>query len=304
MIYNLITVLGPTACGKTKLTVQLANHFNGEIISADSRHVYKRMNIGTGKDLQEFFLNGKQIPYHLIDIVEPNEEFNLFLFTEHFSKAFQAISEKKKTPFLTGGTGMYLSSILQNYQLAKTDFNSERKSELEKFPADALSELLLSLNPKLHNTTDLLGKDRLIKAILVAESNVDGELTGQVKVSSFTIGIQPDRKILKEKISERLKLRFQNGMIEEVEQLVAEGISYEKLNFFGLEYRYIGLYLQKKLTYNDMFQKLRGAINQFAKRQMTWFRKMEREGVSIFWLPEADFSEAKKLIESKCPLFR
>ena len=304
MIYNLITVLGPTACGKTKLAAHLADHFNGEIISADSRQVYKRMNIGTGKDLQEFFLNGRHIPYHLIDIVEPNEEFNLFLFTEHFSKAFYSIAEKQKTPFLTGGTGMYLSSILQNYQLTKTDFNSERKSELEKIPAKTLAELLLLLNPKLHNSTDLLDKERLIKAILVAESNADNETTGQVKVSSFTIGIQPERKILREKISGRLKLRLQNGMIEEVEQLVADGISFEKLNFFGLEYRYIGLYLQRKLTYNDMFQKLRSAINQFAKRQMTWFRKMEREGISIFWLPEADFFEAKKLIEFKCPLFR
>ncbi len=304
MIYNLITVLGPTACGKTKLAAKLADYFNGEIISADSRQVYKRMNIGTGKDLQEFFFNGRQIPYHLIDIVEPTEEFNLFLFTEHFSKAFQEISEKKKTPFLTGGTGMYLSAILQNYQLAKTDFTSERKNELEKIPVEALAALLFLLNPKLHNTTDLLDKDRLIKAILVAEASLNDEAAGRAKVFSFTIGIQPERKILKEKISERLKLRLQNGMIEEVEQLVAEGISFEKLNFFGLEYRYVGLYLQKKLTYNDMFQKLRGAINQFAKRQMTWFRKMEREGVSIYWLPEADFSEAKNLIESKCPLFR
>ena len=304
MIYNLITVLGPTACGKTKLAANLADHFNGEIISADSRQVYKRMNIGTGKDLHEFFLNGRQIPYHLIDIVEPDEEFNLFLFTERFSKAFHSIAEKQKTPFLTGGTGMYLSSVLQNYQLAKTNFHSERRNELEAMQVDALSVLLLSLDLKLHNTTDLLDKERLIKAILVAEAKVDDEQTGKANVSSFTIGIQPDRKILREKISERLKFRLQNGMIEEVEQLVAEGISFEKLNFFGLEYRYIGLYLQKKLTYNDMFQKLRGAINQFAKRQMTWFRKMEREGVVINWLTEADFSEAKNLIESKCPLFR
>jgi tRNA dimethylallyltransferase len=304
MIYNLITVLGPTACGKTKLTARLADHFNGEVISADSRQVYKRMNLGTGKDLQEFFLNRRKIPYHLIDIVEPEEEFNLFLFKEHFSKAFHSILEKQKTPFLTGGTGMYLSAVLQNYQLAKTDFHSKRKSDLEKFPADTLAELLLSLNPKLHNTTDLLDRERLIKAILVAEASSNDEANGHMKVSSFTIGIQPERKILKERISERLKLRLQDGMIEEVERLVTEGISFEKLNFFGLEYRYIGLYLQKKLTYNDMFQKLRGAINQFAKRQMTWFRKMEREGVSIYWLPEADFSEAKNLIESKCPLFR
>ena len=304
MIYNLITVLGSTACGKTKLAATLADRFNGEIISADSRQVYKRMNIGTGKDLQEFLINGRQVPYHLIDIIEPDDEFNLFSFAEHFAKTFQAITEKHKTPFLVGGTGMYLSSVLQNYHLAKTDFNSARRSELETMQMDTLSALLLSLDLKLHNTTDLLDKERLIKAILVAETTADEEQTGQAKVSSFTIGIQPDRKILRERISERLKFRLQNGMIEEVEQLVAEGISFEKLNFFGLEYRYVGLYLRKELTYNDMFQKLRAAINQFAKRQMTWFRKMERDGVVINWLSEADFSEAKNLIESKCPLFR
>jgi len=304
MLYNLITVLGPTACGKTKLAAQLAYHFDGEIISADSRQVYKRMTIGTGKDLHEFVINDTQIPYHLIDIIEPDEEFNLFLFKEHFEKAFQSIKEKQKTPFLTGGTGMYLSSVLQNYALAKTDFHSKRKDELENFALHDLAELLFSLSAKLHNTTDLLDKERLIKAILVAEASAESEQNGKTNISSFTIGIQPERKIIKEKISSRLTFRLQNGMIEEVEQLAADGITFEKLNFFGLEYRYVGLYLQKKLSYNDMFQKLRSAIHQFAKRQMTWFRKMEREGVVIHWLPEADFSEAKNMIESKCPIFR
>lgn len=304
MAYNLITVLGPTACGKTKLAAALAYYFEGEIISADSRQVYKRMNIGTGKDLQEFTLNGRQIPYHLIDVVEPEEEFNLYLFKEHFSKAFQSITAKQKIPFLTGGTGLYLSAILQRYHLAKTDFTSGRKDELENFSEEKLLGLLRFINPILHNTTDLLDKERLIKAILVAEADPGEETDKSVPVSSFTIGIHLERKIVKERITGRLKFRLQNGMIEEVEQLVADGITFEKLNFFGLEYRYIALYLQKELNYNDMFQKLRSAIHQFAKRQMTWFRKMEREGVVINWLPEADFEEAKNLIESKCPLFR
>lgn len=304
MACNLITVLGPTACGKTKLAAALAYYFEGEIISADSRQVYKRMNIGTGKDLQEFTLNGRQIPYHLIDVVEPEEEFNLYLFKEHFSKAFQSITAKQKIPFLTGGTGLYLSAILQRYHLAKTDFTSGRKDELENFSEEKLLGLLRFINPILHNTTDLLDKERLIKAILVAEADPGEETDKSVPVSSFTIGIHLERKIVKERITGRLKFRLQNGMIEEVEQLVADGITFEKLNFFGLEYRYIALYLQKELNYNDMFQKLRSAIHQFAKRQMTWFRKMEREGVVINWLPEADFEEAKNLIESKCPLFR
>jgi len=303
MTYNLITVLGPTACGKTKMAVSLADHFNGEIISADSRQVYKRMNIGTGKDLQEFSYNGRLIPYHLIDIVEPNEEFNLYLFKEHFANAFQTILKKEKIPFLTGGTGMYLSSVLQKYKLSKTDFTSDRKNELEKFTADKLAMMLRLVNHKLHNTTDLLDKERLIKAILVAEANMETEATEPVHISSFTIGIQPERETVKKRISERLNLRLKNGMIEEVNQLVADGITFERLTYFGLEYRYIGLYLQKKLTYNDMSQKLQSAIHQFAKRQMTWFRKMEREGVVIHWLKEADFEEAKKLIEQKCPLF-
>lgn len=303
MAYNLITVLGPTACGKTRLAAALADYYEGEIISADSRQVYKRMNIGTGKDSQEFLIKGRQVPYHLIDVVEPDEEFNLYLFKEHFSKAFRSIIAKQKTPFLTGGTGLYLSAILQRYHLAKTDFNSEHRNELENFSEEKLLGLLRFLNPNLHNTTDILDKERLIRAILVAEVDPVEE-DKSVPVSSFTIGIQPERKIVKERISGRLKLRLQNGMIEEVEQLVADGITFEKLNFFGLEYRYIGLYLQKELNYNDMFQKLQSAIHQFAKRQMTWFRKMEREGVVINWLPEADFEEAKNLIESKCPLFR
>lgn len=303
MAYNLITVLGPTACGKTRLAAALADYYEGEIISADSRQVYKRMNIGTGKDSQEFLIKGRQVPYHLIDVVEPDEEFNLYLFKEHFSKAFRSIIAKQKTPFLTGGTGLYLSAILQRYRLAKTDFNSEHRNELENFSEEKLLGLLRFLNPNLHNTTDILDKERLIRAILVAEVDPVEE-DKSVPVSSFTIGIQPERKIVKERISGRLKLRLQNGMIEEVEQLVADGITFEKLNFFGLEYRYIGLYLQKELNYNDMFQKLQSAIHQFAKRQMTWFRKMEREGVVINWLPEADFEEAKNLIESKCPLFR
>ena len=298
MSYNLITVLGPTACGKTRLSALLANEFNGEIISADSRQVYKRMNIGTGKDLGEYSVNGSKINYHLIDIAEPEEEFNLFTFTKYFYEAFETITKKMKLPFLVGGTGMYLSSILQNYKLKQTDFYSERAKELNDLSVDELKNILLAKNKNLHNTTDLKDKERIIKSILVseAENEIGDETTD---ISSLTIGINPPRDQVKQRITERLKLRLQNGMIEEVESLIKSGLSFEKLNFFGLEYRYVGLYLKGELNYNDMFQKLNSAIHNFAKRQMTWFRKMEREGILIDWIESPDFDKAKKILIEK-----
>ncbi|MEG8947860.1 tRNA (adenosine(37)-N6)-dimethylallyltransferase MiaA [Rosettibacter firmus] len=295
MSYNLITILGPTAVGKTKLAALLANHFDGEIISADSRQVYKRMNIGTGKDLEDYIINGKKIPYYLIDIVEPTEEFNLFLFNEYFYKAFNDITSRNKIPFLVGGTGLYLHSILKGYKLNKVEFSKEKYEELDKLSIEELRERLIKVNPKLHNTTDLLEKDRIIRAIIISEA--ENNFNEHPEIRSLTIGINPGREKIKERITERLKYRLENGMIEEVEKLVAEGITFDKLEFFGLEYKYIGMYLKCELNYNDMFQKLNSAIQQFAKRQMTWFRKMEREGIKIHWLEEADFDAAKKIIE-------
>ncbi|MCX7797091.1 MAG: tRNA (adenosine(37)-N6)-dimethylallyltransferase MiaA [Melioribacter sp.] len=297
MHYNLITILGPTATGKTKLAVRLAYHFNGEIISADSRQVYKKMNIGTGKDLDEYIVNGKLIPYHLIDIIEPTEEFNLFLFNKYFYEAFEKITSKNKIPFLVGGTGLYLHSILKGYKLNKVDFSKEKYDNLNKLSIEELREKLKKLNPKLHNTTDLLIKDRIIRAIIISEQKNSENQNNKPVINSLTIGIKLEREKIKELITKRLKYRLEHGMIEEVKNLIAEGITYDKLDFFGLEYKYIGKYLRHELNYNDMFQKLNSAIHNFAKRQITWFRKMEREGIKIHWIEGANFQEAEKIIK-------
>ena len=286
--------MGPTATGKTKLAAQLASEFNGEIISADSRQVYKRMDIGTGKDLKDYEIEGKVIPYHLIDIVEPCDEFNLFLFKKYFTGTFIEISQRKKLPFLVGGTGLYLSSILQNYKLRTASYNSERIDELSSKEIEELRIILNELNPKLHNTTDLLDKNRIVKAILISEAVQTFE---EIEINSLNIGVMPERAETKRRITERLKYRLGHGMIDEVKSLLGSGVTFDKLNFFGLEYKFIALYLRNELTYNDMFQKLNGAIHQFAKRQATWFRKMEREGVKIHWLEKPDFTAAKEIIK-------
>lgn len=292
---NFVTILGPTATGKTKLAAQLAFHFNGEIISADSRQVYRSMNIGTGKDYDDYFVKAGMIPYHLVDVCEPQDEFSVFDFQDLFYKTFDGIVSRKKLPFLVGGTGMYLSSVIQNYKMKKISFNSEAKNELEQISIDELRQLLLTTSGNLHNTTDLIDKERIIKAIIINQSN-DKPLLISKQLSSLVIGIAPPRSEIKKRITRRLEKRLSEGMVDEVKNLLEKGITPERLNYFGLEYRYISLYLTGKLNYNDMFQKLNSSIHNFAKRQMTWFRKMEREGVNINWLSEADFEAAKKLI--------
>lgn len=299
MTAKLITVLGPTAVGKTRLAVALAGKFNCEIISADSRQVYKGMDLGTGKDLHEYNYFGKSIQYHLIDIIDPTEEYNLFTFRKNFESAFNKILSKKKQPILVGGTGLYLSSILRNYSLKEVDFHSDRKKELEKLNINKLNELLLGLNPVLHNSTDLLQKERIIKAIIIAESMGKPQKLN-VSFDSLVIGVVKPRDEVKKNITKRLKFRLENGMIEEVKRLIDQGVSKEKMDYFGLEYRYITRYLSGELNYNDMYQKLNSAIHNFAKRQMTWFRKMEKEGIKINWIkPEqtdAAFNLAEKFL--------
>lgn len=298
MSYNLVTVLGATATGKTKLAVILAHLFNGEIISADSRQVYRRMNIGTGKDLEDYVYNNSPVQYHLIDIINPEEEFSLFEFRKEFFQAFQLIKQRQKIPFLVGGTGLYLSSILQNYELKEVDFASHRAEELKEFPLEELKNLLLSRKTKIHNKTDLIDRERLIKAIIIAEAEPES-IPQFPKINSLVLGIRLERDEIKKRITARLKQRLDEGMIEEVKQLIKTGLTYEKLNEFGLEYRYISIYLKGELNYNDMFQKLNSAIHNFAKRQMTWFRKMEREGVHINWIDGPDFNKAEKILHKE-----
>jgi tRNA dimethylallyltransferase len=295
---NLFVILGPTAVGKTKLAASLCAHFNGEVISADSRQVYKGMDIGTGKDISDYTIDGKLIPYHIVDILEPDQEYNLFLFKQDFYKAFNNILSRHKRPFLTGGTGLYLSAVVQNYQLNKADFTNGI-NELQNKSLAELTDILFELNPKLHNTTDLLDKERIIRAIQIAQAEAETNESPVEELKPFILGVRADREIVKKRITERLELRLENGMIEEVENLLAHGITYDKLIFFGLEYKFIALFLKGELTYNDMFQKLNSAIHKFAKRQMTWYRKMEKEGVVINWIKGADVNEAVSLINKE-----
>ncbi|MFT5719617.1 MAG: tRNA dimethylallyltransferase [Oleiphilaceae bacterium] len=300
MTYNqhspLITLLGPTASGKTKLAVSLAKNLTGEIISADSRQVYRGMNIGTGKDLDEY----QEIPYHLIDIIAPAEEYNLFEFSKGFCRSFQDIKARQALPFLVGGTGMYLDAVLNRYKL--TVSKPERKLEtlLEKKSDNELKTILLALNPKQHNGTDLQDRTRLIQAIHIATSIEQNapELVWPV-FSALIIGIKVPREEIRHRITARLQARLKEGMIEEVVQLNKKGVPWGKLDFFGLEYRFIAKHLQGELSYNDMFQKLNAAIHYFAKQQEKWFRKMERGGLQIHWLEQDEqlFENAQQLIQ-------
>ncbi len=301
MKYDLITILGPTAVGKTKLAAKLAFRFNGEIISADSRQVYKGMNIGTGKDYNDYFVNGNKVNYHLIDIVEPYEEFNLFLFKEYFLKSFEDIKGRDKLPFLVGGSGLYLSSILQKYDLQKADFESDEYDYLKLQSHENLKEQLKELNSGLHNTTDLKEKERTIKAIILEKTkNLTSKLS--TEVNSLNIGIKLSREEIKSRITQRLNERLEAGMVDEVKKLIDSGISYERLNFFGLEYKYISMHIRGELNYNDMFQKLNSAIHNFAKRQMTWFRKMEKEEIKIYWIDGQDYENAVNIIKTELQL--
>ncbi|MFA8341345.1 MAG: tRNA (adenosine(37)-N6)-dimethylallyltransferase MiaA [Rhodothermaceae bacterium] len=297
MKYNLITILGPTAVGKTRLGALLAGKFNGEIISADSRQVYVGMDIGSGKDIEDYIVDGKTITSYLVDVIDPKEEFDLFKFNQMFYPAFETIQKKEKTPFLVGGTGLYIDSVLRKYEMVPVDFESSRAKELYEKPEDELRNVLQKLNPALHNTTDLEIKERIVKAILIEETKLKNPPVERPAINSLVIGVAPDREAVKKKITARLKIRLKEGMIEEVETLLKKGVTFEKLMFFGLEYKFVGQYLKDEINYNDMFQKLNSSIHKFAKRQMTFFRKMEKEGVKINWINGADVEVAEKLIK-------
>jgi tRNA dimethylallyltransferase len=257
------------------------------------------MDIGTGKDLDDYVVEGEKISHHLINVINPNEEFNLFLFSKLFYQAFNEISSRKKIPFFVGGTGLYLHSVLKNYNLNKVKFDKNRTDELEKYSIEELTNHLKEINSVLHNTTDLLVKERIIRAILVAENDNQLNNSEKTEINSLTIGIKLEREEIKKRITARLKHRLQNGMIDEVKQLIKNGITFERLELFGLEYKFVGRYLKGELSYNDMFQKLNSSIHGFAKRQMTWYRKMEREGIEIHWIEAQNFNAAEELIMNK-----
>jgi tRNA dimethylallyltransferase len=276
--------------------VNLVVEFGGEIISADSRQVYKYMDIGTGKDLSDYRSGNTFIPYHLIDIIDPSEEYDLYKFRKDFISAYKGITARNKMPFLVGGTGLYIHSILKGYNMRQTDFEGQRYKELQEMELEQLVSLLKSLNEDLHNTTDLLDRERTVRAVLIAEAGRDNISDPYFDFDSLVLGINMDRESLKSKITDRLRARLNEGMIEEAEALLDRGISHEKLHFFGLEYKYLSMYLKGELNYNDMFQKLNSSIHKFAKRQMTWFRKMEREGITIHWFEPNEIERAKLLI--------
>ena len=280
--YNLLVILGVTAGGKTGLAVQVATRFAGEIISADSRQVYRRMDLGTGKDLHEY----GDIAYHLIDIVEPGGEYNVFQFQRDCFERIESIWQRQKLPIICGGTGMYLDAVLSRYRLVAVPRNQPLRDRLEIFSDHALREELLQLKPEQHNRTDLEDRDRLIRAIEIAvgEQDVADSLPPLPVISPLVFGIKWPRDVLRQRIAVRLRQRFEAGMIAEVQQLHDSGVSWEKLEFYGLEYRLIAQHLQGQLNRNDLVQKLRSAIGQFAKRQETFFRRMEKRRVEINWL--------------------
>ncbi len=296
MAKNLAVILGPTASGKTQLAAKLANDLHGEIISADSRQVYKNMDIGTGKDLNQYIINGRRIPYHLIDIVAPESEFNLFEFQNRFYKTFSELIEKKILPVLVGGTGLYLESVLTGYNMPHAPMDQELRKELSQKSKDELQKMLLALKPQLHNKTDLEDSERLIRAIEIERARSAKDQTQKPDINAVVFGIRWERSTLRQRITVRLKERLEQGMIEEVMKLHTAGLTWKKLASFGLEYRFISQYLQKKITFDEMKNRLNTAIHQFAKRQETWFRRMEKKGVVINWLQSNDYSLLKESV--------
>ena len=291
---KMITILGPTASGKTLVAARLAAEIGGEIISADSRQVYRRMDIGTGKDLADYTITNNQypitVPYHLIDIREPGTKYNLFEYQQDFFDAYQDIQSRGAVPILCGGTGLYIEAVLKGYHLSPVPQNQALRDSLEGKSLAELTQMLTDLKAKtgsnMHNTTDVDSCQRAIRAIEIETYNIEHPTPRRElpPVDSIIIGIDIDRELRREKITRRLKARLEEGMVEEVKALLDEGIPADDLIYYGLEYKFVTEYLTGKITYDEMFTRLEIAIHQFAKRQMTWFRGMERRGFKIHWI--------------------
>ena len=293
----MITILGPTACGKTSFAAHLAAQLDAEIISADSRQVYRGMDLGTGKDLEDYCVDGKQIPYHLIDIADPGEKYNVYQFQRDFIIAYRDIVQRGKLPILCGGTGLYIESVLRNYRMSEVPQNPELRAQLEGKSLEELTTILCSYK-KLHNTTDVDTAQRAIRAIEIEEyyhSHPEEEANNsstptahqtltEIQQNNLVIGLSIDRDLRRQRISQRLQQRLDNGMLDEIRRLLSLGVKSEDLIYYGLEYKYLTLQVIGKLSYEEMFSQLEIAIHQFAKRQMTWFRGMERRGITIHWI--------------------
>jgi len=291
---RMITILGPTASGKTAIATHLAERIGGEIISADSRQVYRRMDIGTGKDLSDYVNpeTGRHIPYHLIDIAEPGTRYNLFRYQEDFMKAYNDIQQRGATPILCGGTGLYIESVLKGYNLSPVPQNAELRERLKGKSLEELTAMLTELKKMtgsvMHNKTDVDSCQRAIRAIEIEQYNMEHPtpLREAPAIDSLIIGVDVDREVRRERITRRLHARLEEGMVDEIRGLLSEGIKPEDLIYYGLEYKFITKYVIGELTYDEMVRGLEIAIHQFAKRQMTWFRGMERRGFKINWIKD------------------
>jgi tRNA dimethylallyltransferase len=295
--FDLITILGHTAGGKTAFAANLAFGVGGEIISADSRQVYRGMDIGTGKDYADYMVENVRIPVHLVDLMEAGYEYNVYLFKHDFLGAYTDISDRNLIPILCGGTGLYIESVLRNYKMIDVPVNDPLRADLELKSFEELKGILRLYGP-LHNMTDTGNRLRLIRAIEIGmfQATQPEEDEKERELNPIILGIRFERTMRRKRITDRLRERLENGMVEEVEQLMAEGVSAEKMEYYGLEYKWVSKYILKELTYEDMFNKLNTAIHQFAKRQMTYFRGMERRGLTIHWI------EGKLPMEDKVAL--
>lgn len=303
--YQLLTILGPTASGKTTVAAHAAQMLGGEVLSADSRQVYRGMDLGTGKDLADYKIDGLQIPYHLIDIADAGYEYNVFEYQRDFLAAYNDVCARGKFPVLCGGSGLYLESVLKNYKLIQVPVNEPLRAELQHKTIGELEEVLKSYKSDLHNQTDLETTKRAIRAIEIEAYLKDNpEIDPRMPdIRSLVVGVKYDRLSRRKRITERLKQRLEEGMLDEVKSLLDNGLKPEQLLYYGLEYKYLTLHLTGELSYDDMFRGLETAIHQFAKRQMTWFRGMERKGTQIHWLDgyqplDEKLERIKQLLES------
>lgn len=291
-------VLGPTASGKTRLGVRLASEWGGEVVSADSRQVYRGLDLGSGKDLDEYTMDGVAVPYHLIDIAGLDREFSVFDYQKRFYETFEALQSRAVLPVVVGGTGLYLEAVLGKYRMVEVPENPALRAELDAESDEALAARLLRMKRRLHNTTDLASRERIVRAIEIAEYSASHDPEPAPDIRPLILGAQWDRSILRQRIRVRLVERIKLGLIDEVKGLHARGVPWERLEQLGLEYRFIAEYIEGKIVgKNDLMQKLSAAINQFAKRQDTWFRRMERNGFKIHWIPRADYAEAAGVVK-------
>lgn len=297
--YDLITIIGPTASGKTAFACHLAHTLHTEIISGDSRQVYRSMDIGTGKDLSDYVINGENIPYHLIDIREAGDKYNIFEYQHDFHNVYTDIKNRDKLPILCGGSGLYVESVLRGYSLVNVPENKELRSKYADYSLQALTQILESYKT-LHNKTDVDTAQRAIRAIEIEEYKKAHPLEQNEfpPLNSLVIGVDIDRELRRKKISKRLKARLEDGMIEEIKDILSQGVKPDDLIYYGLEYKYVTLYVLGQLSYEDMYSQLEIAIHQFAKRQMTWFRGMEKRGIDIHWI-NAELPMKEKIDKTK-----